>query len=225
MTAHDVARALPDIPVLWETSRSLAMLEAILCPDWDGRQYSFDSRWAPGEEMASMSNSSGDSYSIVFSAAGAFIRGFDHESPMSPFRTGADELWPGLVDSVPRVFAECVAEPAFSADDVLEATVCLWRQEEDDRWHLGDVELPDGDDPDGADRLFEILVDGSPEAYQRFAEQDRKVPVDGSAVRRIFALEPLTDELVRRLNPELSVADLAEDLAEIGYPQPEVSSD
>lgn len=31
-------------------------------------------------------------------------------------------------------------------------------------------------------------------------------------------LLPLTDELVRRLNPDLTMEDLAEDLAEIGYP-------
>lgn len=220
MTAHDVARALPDIPVLWETSRSLAMLEAILCPDWEWRQYSFDSRWAPGEEMASMRNGSGDSYSIVFSAAGAFIRGFDHESPMSPFGGDSDQLWPGLVDSVPEVFADCVAEPAFSADDILEATVCLWRQEKDDRWHLGDVDLPEGDDPDGASRLFELLVDGSPEGYQRFAKDVHERSLDVSAIRRIFALEPLTDDLVHRLNLNRSVADLTEELDEIGYPGP-----
>ncbi|MFE4802065.1 hypothetical protein ACFRFL_45945 [Streptomyces sp. NPDC056708] len=36
---------------------------------------------ADGEEMASMRNGSGDEYSIVFSAAGAYVRGFDHETP------------------------------------------------------------------------------------------------------------------------------------------------
>jgi hypothetical protein len=229
MTAHDVARALPDVPVLWETCRSLAMLEAILCPDWEQRQYSFDSRWAPGEELASMRNGSGDSYSIVFSAAGAFIRGFDHESPMSPFgertKHGPDGLWPGLIDSVPEVFADCVAEPAFSADDVLEATVCLWRQEKDDHWQLGDVDLPDGDDPDGASRLFALLVDGSPEGYQRFAEQLHERPLDVSAIRRVFALEPLTDDLIHRLNETLSLTDLEEDLDEIGYPGPLLESE
>jgi hypothetical protein len=33
--------------------------------------------------MASMRNGSGDAYSIVFSSHGAFIRGMEHESPMS----------------------------------------------------------------------------------------------------------------------------------------------
>ncbi len=82
----------------------------------------------------------------------------------------------------------------------------------------GDLVFPAGDDPDGADGLFQVLVEGSPAAYQRFAEDYYETAVDVEAVGEIFALHPLTDDLVRRLNPDLMVADLAEDLAEIGYP-------
>ncbi len=217
VTVHDVARALPDIPVLRERCRALAMLDAILRPEWESRYYSFDARWAPGEQMASMRNGSGDTWSVVFSPAGAFIRGFDHESPMSP-AANDDELWPGLVDTVPEVFSGCVAEPAFSFDGTLEATVCLWRQHGDDRWQAGEVDFPDGADPDGADRLFQVLVEGTPVAYRRFAEDYFETAVDLAAVGEIFALRPLTDELVRRLNADLVMADLAEDLAGIDYP-------
>jgi len=41
-----------------------------------------------------MRNGSGDAYSIVFGPLGVIIRGFDHESPMSPARHGG-ELWLG----------------------------------------------------------------------------------------------------------------------------------
>jgi hypothetical protein len=47
-----------------------------------------------------MNNGSGDEYSIVFAPAGAFVRGFDHESPMSPY--GNDDFdVPGMDVSVP----------------------------------------------------------------------------------------------------------------------------
>ncbi len=217
MTVHDVASALPDTAVLRERCRALAMLDAIMSPEWESRYYSFDARWAPGEQMASMRNGSGDAWSIVFSSAGAFIRGFDHESPMSPADNG-NELWPGLVDRVPEVFSGCVAEPAFSFAGTLEATVCLWRQQGDDRWHAGEFTLPSGADPDGANRLFRVLIDSSPVAYQRFAEDYYETAVDLAAVGEVFALRPLTDDLIRRLNADVVVADLAEDLTEIGYP-------
>jgi hypothetical protein len=102
------------------------MLDAIMSPEWESRYFSCNSSWAPGEEMASMANGSGDAWSIVFSAVGAFIRGFDHESAMSPAGND-DELWPGLVDTVPAVFAACLDEPAFSYEGTLEATVGVGR--------------------------------------------------------------------------------------------------
>lgn len=163
-----------------------------------------------------MRDGSGDAYSMVFSPAGAFIRGFDHESPMSP--AGSGGLWPGVVDAVPEVFAAYVSEPAFSYEGRLAATVCLWRQIGDDRWHAGDIEFPNRPDPDGADRLFVVLAAGTPAAYQQFAEDYYEQPVDVEAVSDLYALRPLSTELVRRLNPGLSVDDLADDVAEIGYP-------
>ncbi|MGW6914333.1 hypothetical protein ACWGB8_10995 [Kitasatospora sp. NPDC054939] len=197
------------------------MLDAILSPDWTDRYYSFDSAWAEGEETASMRNGSGDEYSIVFSAAGAYVRGFDHESPMSPY--GSDgEPWPGVVDDVPEVFRAYVTEPAFTdEDEVPVVTACLWREAADDGWRHGVIEFPAGEgDPDGATNLFALLVDPTPEAYRRFAEDYYEVSVDIDAVRRVYALEPLDEDLVSSLNEDVTLADLADDLAEIGYPQP-----
>jgi hypothetical protein len=49
----------------------MAMLDAILSPDWVGRYYSFTARRSGGGQRAAMQNGSGNEYSIVFSAAGA----------------------------------------------------------------------------------------------------------------------------------------------------------
>lgn len=168
--------------------------------------------------MASMRNGSGDEYSIVFSAVGAYVRGFDHESPMSPY--AADGPWPGVLDEVPDVFQPCVQEPAFCDDGMPRVTACLWREAGDGGWSAGSIDFPDGqtEDPDGADYLFQLLVDRSPEAFQQWAEDYYEVPVDLEAVRHIFSSRPLTDDVVRALNPEIGLADLAEDVAEIGYP-------
>jgi hypothetical protein len=217
VTAHDVAAALPQIPVLRDRCRALAMLDAILSPEWEFRYFSFDAHWSPGEEMASMRNGSGDDYSIVFSAAGVFIRGFAHESPVNA--ASWPQRRPGLIDGVPDVFAGSVNEPAFSHDGHLNATVCLWREATDDRWHTGDVEYPAGPDPDGAGHLFAVLVDGTPEGYLRFAEDYYERQLDAGAVRAVYALEPLSKSLLRRLNADLKLRDLAQDLAEIGYPE------
>jgi hypothetical protein len=70
VSVAEVARALPDVVTLQRRSQALAVLDAIMSPEWEWRYYSVGSRWAPGEEMASMRNGSGDAYSIVFSVAG-----------------------------------------------------------------------------------------------------------------------------------------------------------
>jgi hypothetical protein len=65
--------------------QSLATLDAIMSPEWEYRYYSFNSKWAEGEMMASMRNGSGDEYFILFNSEGAIMKGFAHESSMSPW--------------------------------------------------------------------------------------------------------------------------------------------
>lgn len=218
VTVHDTAKLLPSIPELRDHCRALAMLEAILCPDVRFRHHAFDARWSETDELASMSNGAGDEYAIVFAPAGAYVRGFDHESPMSPYVD--DVVWPGVVDEVPDVFRTYVDEPAFSdGAGFPSVTACLWRTTDDDTWRTGTIDFPDACDPDGSDHLFEHLTDRSPEAYRDFAADMHEVPVDLGAVRHVLALRPLTDELVAVLNPGLTLAGLAGDMAAIGYPR------
>lgn len=132
----------------------------MLSPDSEDRCHLYDTEWAPGEQLASMEDGAGNEYAVVFTAAGAYVRGFDHESPMSPYANDDAEPWPGVLDSVPDVFRECVEEPAFSDEfGTPYVTVCLWREHGDTVWRHGDIAFPDGDpDPDGADWLFALLT-------------------------------------------------------------------
>jgi hypothetical protein len=51
----------------------MAMLDAILCPEWRFRWYSFNARWAEGERMGSMRNGHGDSFFAPFDGHGCFL--------------------------------------------------------------------------------------------------------------------------------------------------------
>ena len=221
MTAPEVAAQLPGIPAIRTRSQSLAMLDALLSPEGVYRYYSFDGHWTPAVELASMRNGTGDDYSIVFSPSGAWIRVFDHESAMSPWALEPPRPWPGVLDTVPAVFQEWVREPAFILDDDIPMiSACLWRQATDDRWHTGQIDFPAADSlyPDGSGWLLELLLDDSPEAYREFAEEYFERSVEVNAVREIYAMRPLTQPLVSALNDELSLGDLARDVAQIGYP-------
>ncbi|GHH84126.1 hypothetical protein GCM10018793_47690 [Streptomyces sulfonofaciens] len=224
MTVHDVARLLPATDVLRDHCRALAMLEAVLNPDRADRAHAFDAHWSATEEMASMTNGSGDEYAVVFSPAGAYVRGFAHESVMSPYAgLAGDGPWPGVLDEVPDAFRAYVTEPAFTDEDGTPVvTACLWRAPGDDAWRTGTIDFPDdgSGDPDGSGSLFHLLTDRSPEAFRRFAEDYYEVPVALSAVRHVYAGHPLTEEVVGVLNPGLTLVDLTEDAVEIGYPLP-----
>lgn len=170
-----------------------------------------------------MRDGCGNDYSIVFSPVGAYARGFDHESPMSPYRVTPPLPWPGLFDGVPEAFLPHISEPACNEQDgTPRATVCFWREHAGSEWRSGAVEALPAEVEDGgsAEWLFEVLVDGRPEAYQQFAEEYYEVAVDIETVRHVYALRPLNQSVVSALNPDVDLADLDEDLTQIGYPVP-----
>jgi hypothetical protein len=205
---------LPDVEPLRRLMQSLAMLDAVLSPEWQFRYFSFDSRWAPGEQMGSMHNGSGDEYFALFNRAGCWLKGFAHEAPLSPYATVPPRVAPGVLDGVPPEFAGCLNEPAFAID---ATTFCIWRRHGDPHWQHGPITLPDGNDPDGSADLLRWL-DGRPETYRDWVHEyyERKVPL--AAVRAIYRHKPLDQELVTALNNLLVLADLEEDISQIGYP-------
>jgi hypothetical protein len=205
---------LPDVAGLKAVLQALAMLDAILSPEWQYRYYSFNSRWSRGEEMGSMRDGCGDDFFALFNRAGCFLKGFAHECPMSPYGRKPPQVLPGILDAVPKVFAACLVQPAFCMEDT---TFCIWRRRDGKAWQRGPVQYLDGPDPDGSLTLLSPL-EGRPERYQEWAEDHYERPISLAAVRHVHRHRPLTAKVVAALNKKISLADLAEDIAEIGYP-------
>ena len=214
MVSKAILRTIPDIDDLIKLTKSIAMLDAILCEEWEYRYYSFNSRWDNGQMMASMRDGAGDHYFIWFGEVGAAIKGFAHESFMSPYRHDGEVL-PGVLDGVPSEFHDFLNEPAFSMQDT---TFALWRRKRDSSWSTGDVSIPAdaGEDPDGSEALLGIL-DGEPSTYVQFASDYYEVDVDEIDVVYVYEHGELTEELLARFGCERTVEQLAKDVAEIGY--------
>ncbi|RKE22064.1 hypothetical protein BX266_5476 [Streptomyces sp. TLI_171] len=133
-------KQLPEPETVRARSKAMAMLDAVLSPEWQ----SYETRWAPGEEIASMRDGSGNDYVIVFSATGVYAQACNHESPISAYRVSPPTPWPGLFDSLAEVFRSLAQEPVFEdSSGVPRATVCLWRERTDCAWRCGDVLVPD----------------------------------------------------------------------------------
>lgn len=213
MISSRTLRELPNVDELKRIFQSLALLDAILMPDWEYRYYSFDANWSDEEMLASMRDGSGDAFFILFNSFGAVIKGYAHESAMAAHSADTGEVWPGVLDHVPPEFEAVLNDPAFVAE---ETSFCMWRKRSELAWATGKIEFPDHDYPDGSEDLLFIL-DGKPETYAAWASDyyERPIPVD--AVKEIYAHKPLTQQLVSRLNRDRSLAELEEDLDKIGY--------
>jgi hypothetical protein len=198
--------ALPEIPRLRRLTKSLAMLDAILSPEWEMRYYSFNATWGDGEQMASMRDGSGDEWFLLFSAAGAGLKGFAHE--LAPAADAAG-LAARVRAALPAALASFRDEPAFKMQDV---TFCAYRQSAAPNWSWLRSGAPDG----AADLL--ALLDGDPRSYQRFAEEyyERTIPL--AEIEAIYSHAPLSEAWVVALNPEVTLAELEQDVLEIGYP-------
>ncbi|GAB2807658.1 hypothetical protein GCM10022221_01160 [Actinocorallia aurea] len=216
MNSAELARALPEIGEVRRRSAVLAVLEGVLSERYP--RHSFDAAWREGVALAWMENGAGDEYSIVFAPEGAFVRGFDHESEMSPYGNGSFALWPGLLDGLPPALAPWAADPWFVEDDVLCATLCVWRAAGSDAWSAGPVDPPEGGD--GAGFLFRGLLDFSPESYASWAADVHGTAPDLEAVRAVFDGSPLTPSLAARLNPVYDPALLPALLARTGHGGP-----
>ena len=163
--------------------------------------------------MASMRDASGDEYFILFNSHGAIIKGFARESKMSRFADEPPKVRRGVLDSVPSEFQDFLSGSAF---EIETTTFCIWRRYTDSSWQIGNIDYPEGDDPDGSEDLLSML-DGKPKTYQKFAAEYFEKDIPLSAVRHIYAHKSLTDDIISELNAEVSKDELQDDIEEIGY--------
>ena len=150
---HLDPKLLPNIASLRRRSQALAMLDAIVCPEWEDRYYSFSARWSETESMGSMRNGSGDDWFILFGGFGAAIKGLAHETSIAGDKVFASEVQ----RQVPQTFASFLAEAAFGMDWL---SYCYWRAPEDSSWQR--VVHPDPAlcmSEDGSNEYLALLVE------------------------------------------------------------------
>jgi hypothetical protein len=205
---------LPPPDTLKRIMQSLAMLEAIVEEEWQFRYFSFDAHWSPDTQMGSMRNGQGDDLFAVFDRAGCFIRGFDHESAMSPWASKPRKIWPGVLEHVPKQFSSSLTEPAFHMDDT---TFCIWFPVGGQAWCQGEIAYPAGSDPDGSSWMLSYYV-GGPQTYRDFAEFYYEVDIPIDAIARVYQHEPLSPALIQALGSQRRYDQLRVEAAAIGYP-------
>ncbi|GAA3405843.1 hypothetical protein ACFFNY_30125 [Paenibacillus hodogayensis] len=182
--------------MLKNSLRASAILDLILCPESWLRYYSLEPRRPDGSTLATVDNGAGDVMFILFARQGVLVKGFDHESLLSPHAGDAYRVWPGIYDEVPAALFGLLDDEALERDEV---TFCLWREQGASVWSKGEVRLPDGAD-DGSGFLLGT-VRQTPDAYAKWAESYYEMPVSLEAVRQVYAGAPVTEALIHALHP------------------------
>ena len=191
--------------------QALAALDAVYCPEWEYRYYSFDCNWGTDQQMGSIRNGSGDDVYVLFNNEGCFLKGFSHEYPM-----GA-KSYDAFYTSVPEVFLEASREPAFSPHNV---NFCFWRHKGGSEWQSA---LPH----DTLDSDIFFLIQGLNEeakSYQAFASDYFEIETDIEHISSAYQHIAMTQPLAEAMNKDIIYSELVESLNEIGYPVAGLSS-
>jgi hypothetical protein len=205
---------MPDIDPLRLHMQRLAALNAVFSVDMGEPQFGFDPKWGKNQQLATNINGGGDELYLHFTSRGCFIKGFAHESEMTPYKRADKSLWPGVVEGVPLEFQGSLREPAFDPE---ATTFVVWRLTTDAAWSTGKVEFPPGDYKDGSADLLEPIT-FTAERFAEWLSENYETEVDEEIVAAVFAGRPLTDEQLKSLNPEAKVREIRAAVIETGYP-------
>jgi hypothetical protein len=200
-------RCLAEPDVLKQRLMILAALDLILCEEEWLRYHRYDLQWAPNVSLATIDNGAGDDLFILFAPEGVIIKGFDHESGLSPHAQEDYEVFPGIYDETPKSLLALLEDEAFEKEDV---TFCIWRKSSDTNWRMGDVNIPEGED-DGSDFLLGTIFE-SAELYVDWAKYYYDMPISIEVVKQIYDGSSITKAIVQTLNPGRNVQDAMREL-------------
>lgn len=168
------------------------MLDTILAPST--RSFEWHPRWNRREQAGVFKDGEGNFFFAWFCPRGAVVRGFDHESKMSPFQTDPPEVAPEMFDGIPEALLGAIEEPAFSRN---ETTFCFWSPGRSGRWLAGRSKHDTGDETDGSAALLACFCDD----FRRWACSFYGVELDDDALRRLWPeRRPLDWDTLEALN-------------------------
>jgi len=190
--------SLPDIEVLKDRMKILAALNIVMTSE--------DEAWLRVHSIVldpegllcayRVDNGSGDTMFVIFSDEGCIIKGFDHESALSPYAQDEEDVWPGIYDDVPQGLLSLLDDPAFEKDDV---TFCIWHGCDDAGWRQGDIETVDDDDG-GFGFLIGFLFPTAA-GYVEWAQDYYETDFPAETIEAIYTGAEIDEAAVAKINP------------------------
>jgi len=176
--------------------KRLALLDAIIEPEWEYRYYSYNANWSDTQEMASLRDSCGGEWFFLFDGDNV---SFKCTSPVDGLADNFDDL----KKLVPERFTPLLAEEAFSMDQ----GSCIWFIDNGTWIKLG-KEIDDLPNPI-------TIQEMTASDYCQFVEDIFEQEIDQKIVQSIFD-GLFTLELANQINPYIDLGTLKQDISEIG---------
>jgi len=188
---------LPSINKVKKILQGLALMDAILMPEWEYRFFSYNCNWDEkgNESMASMRDGEGNEYFLYFSdlgVAGKLLFENQIQNPLS------------ILEKIPDIFESFKNEVAFNLN---HTTFFFWRSYQDEKWVVSPNNL----------KFYPLLgfIKNSYKGYQQWAENYYERDIDSKTLKEVFTFLSVNSEQLSILNSELTLEDLKEDMEEI----------
>ncbi|WP_411120301.1 RICIN domain-containing protein [Streptomyces sp. 058-1L] len=220
---HRVAAAMPDVPTLQERAKALAVISTITATEWCwGYSYSASRCPGGGGWVVQVPNVGERSLDIHFHGdAGTLVFSWDIDADMQDI---AEEI----LEQVPETLRHCLWHGNAEFDDhsmcdgLPSVSALMWRFPKDAAWNTAEF-TPDEESVNEGDCAEFVLVDLIAPVPGTVMMTDglgveRASSAITAAIGHILAGRPLSEDVVRSLDPERSLADVADAVAAIGYP-------
>ena len=192
----------------------MAVLDIIFSEEEWLRVYTWNPNWDGKSSLAVIDNGGGDTMHILFSNDGCIIKGFDHESELSPYAQEEFEAWKGIYKDVPKVLLDLLDDEAIEKDDV---TFCIWQDKNHKVWQKGNVEIPEGCN-DGSDYMLSRIfsVEDYIDWVKSYWELGDRLCIE--EIKKVYNHQPITEEMIKKLNSDKNIKETKDELMKIGYP-------
>ncbi|MFT3711599.1 MAG: hypothetical protein QM817_28515 [Archangium sp.] len=202
--------SLPYPELMERRLRCFTMVDAIVNPEF--RAFEWHPKWGRGQRMGAFKDGSGNFFFAWFCKAGAVIRGFDHESVMSPFQSDPPVEWPALFEGLPSALAYAKSEPAFALEEI---TFACWAKGAEGDWASSkSVKFPRRSaDADGSKELLKCFQPN----FARWAAEYYGDAVHAKSLKAIWDDEPITRAMLDAMNPEHELAMVKEEAKLCGF--------
>lgn len=197
-------KSIPICETFRRRNQALAVLDAIVSPDWTYRYYSFDSHWPNSLGMGSMRDGSGNYWYEV-------SKNNDCALVLCDIEIAKSENYNVLscLDNINDSFRLLLSDPAFQ---ISEATQLLFSSNSEE-WLACEEKYTER-----YEFLLRHIIHWHAEDYVHWAAEYYESDLNIEWVEKIYRFESLTREIASAINPNIDLDPLADEVKTIGYP-------